>query len=136
MLTSVSTIATLIGVGALQRWKLAVGGPGLRTLAYTPEWEALVNGLDGTVGIARNAEADAFGEMLRDLRGDLAEAMAKDGVTRAELARRLGVRPSVVTRVMDPSADVLVSTLFDLARVLQRRWRFRLEPDQTGPSNR
>lgn len=81
----------------------------------------------GFQGLVRDARAEAYAELLGELRGLLAEAMAANGVSRAEMARRLGVRPSVVTRVMDPAADILASTIFDLAWAMGKRWRVSLE---------
>lgn len=80
----------------------------------------------GFVGMQRDERADAYGELLRNVRELLAGAMHEEGVSRAELARRLGVRPSVVTRVMNPDSDVLLSTLFDLSWALARQMRFEL----------
>lgn len=82
----------------------------------------------GFGGLARDPKGEAYAELLLRLRGDIAEEMARQGLSRADMARRLGVHPSVVTRVMNPDADVLASTLFDLAWVLDREWGTRLVP--------
>jgi hypothetical protein len=87
--------------------------------------------------LLRDARGEAYADLLWRLRGELAEEMARSGISRAELARRLGVRPSVVTRVMNPSADVLASTLFDFAWAMQREWQLQLKPrsDAISPTS-
>jgi hypothetical protein len=81
---------------------------------------------EGFEGIRRDPRGEAYARLLRHLRAELAAAMAEIGISRAELARRLGVSPSVITRVMDPAADVLISTLFDLAWAMDREWQARV----------
>ena len=93
----------------------------------------------GFRGIRRDPRGEAYAHLLRSLRGELAETMIRTGVSRADMARRLGVRPSVITRVMDPGADVLASTIFDLAWALGREWDVQLRPgrgvDEAAPGD-
>jgi plasmid maintenance system antidote protein VapI len=87
---------------------------------------------DGFKGIQRDPQSEAYAYLLRHLRSELIEAMERSGISRAELARRLGVSPSVITRVMDPTADVLASTLFDFAWAMDHAWQVRLRPKETA----
>ncbi|MDA8248151.1 MAG: helix-turn-helix transcriptional regulator [Rhodospirillales bacterium] len=82
----------------------------------------------GFVGLARDPKGEAYAGLLLRLRGLIADEMARLGLSRADMARRLGVHPSVVTRVMNPDADVLASTMFDLAWTMDREWETRLVP--------
>lgn len=63
------------------------------------------------------------------LRQCILDALREDGVTRAELARRLGVSPSRVTHMLEPDAFVGIEMLAWVADVLGRRWVVTLEPE-------
>ena len=78
--------------------------------------------------IERDAETDEYALLLHRVRSDLLAVMASEGISRKDLSRRLGVNASVVTRVLDPTNDVLLSTLFDFAWQLRRVWTVRLQP--------
>jgi transcriptional regulator with XRE-family HTH domain len=74
--------------------------------------------------------ADPRSSLRRRLRQVILDALEKDGVTRAELARRLGVSPSRVTHMLEPDAFIGVEMLAWIAHVLGRRWVIALEPEE------
>lgn len=57
----------------------------------------------------------ARGSFLFDVSEDILVAMRDKGVTRAELARRLGKKPPQITRLLDGAANMTLSTLSDIA---------------------
>jgi transcriptional regulator with XRE-family HTH domain len=66
---------------------------------------------------------------LQELRAQLVDAAKRDGVGVNQLARRLHVAPSSVSRALGDSGDMRVSTLVLYARALGRRWDFWLTHD-------
>lgn len=72
---------------------------------------------------------DPRSRLRRQLRRAILDALEQDGVTRAELARRLGVSPSRVTHMLEPEAFIGVEMLAWIAEALGRRWAVSLEPE-------
>lgn len=86
-------------------------------------------------GLLRDPREEGFADLLYRLRGLLAEEMKRQGLSKAEVARRIGVSPSVVTRLLNPSADILASSLSDLAWAIDREWNVALVPLNQKTSN-
>ncbi len=87
----------------------------------------------GFADVKRNAESDAYALLLHHVRSELMKAMENAGISRADLAKKLGVSRSVISRVLDPTSDILISTTFDLAWALQMQWKFFLTSIEDGP---
>jgi hypothetical protein len=68
--------------------------------------------------------------VLQGMRGDLMEAAEHDKVGNNQLARRLHISNSSVSRFLGGDGDFHVSTAVLYARALGRRWDFSLVPDQ------
>lgn len=75
---------------------------------------------------------------LRTIRDHLSTAAEHDKVGVNQLARRLGISPSSVSRLLARDGDIRVSTAVLYARALGRRWEFALTPDHNcaGCGNR
>jgi transcriptional regulator with XRE-family HTH domain len=63
---------------------------------------------------------------------EVARRMEELGVSRAELARRLGTSPAYVTKVLRGNANFTLATIVKLARALESEVRFRLSPRRRG----
>ena len=70
--------------------------------------------------------------VLRGLRHQLAEAAESEHVGVNELARRLDVSPSAVSRMTRSDGDMRVSTLVLWAKALGREWDVRLRDRSDG----
>jgi transcriptional regulator with XRE-family HTH domain len=66
---------------------------------------------------------------LRDIRGQIIDAAREDAVGINQLARRLNVAPSSVSRALSDGGDMRVSTAVLYGRALGRSWDFRLRKD-------
>ncbi len=60
------------------------------------------------------------------IRKELLEALANDGVGVNELARRLHLAPSSVSRTLNNHGDMNISTAILYAAALGRVWSFKL----------
>ncbi|WP_204737457.1 helix-turn-helix domain-containing protein [Gluconacetobacter azotocaptans] len=76
--------------------------------------------------LERDYEEEAIQRLVNRARGLLAEAVSQDGVKPAELADRLNVNRSLVTRFFRSGQDMKVSTLALMARALGREWVLEL----------
>jgi transcriptional regulator with XRE-family HTH domain len=79
--------------------------------------------------LTSNVGRDEYGNLLFELREAIAYEAKAQGLAKADLARILGVSRSRVTRVMDPTCDIKMSSLSDLATALKCKWIFRLKPN-------
>ena len=59
---------------------------------------------------------------------DLARVMERDGVSRAELARRLGSTPAYVTKILRGNVNFTLATMVRLARALGAELQVQLVP--------
>jgi hypothetical protein len=66
---------------------------------------------------------------LQMVRGQLVDAAEEDKVGVTNLARRLHISPSAVSRTLGGESDMRVSTMVLYARALRRRWDFQLLED-------
>lgn len=64
-----------------------------------------------------------------EIREAILAAMDRQGVSRADLARSLGVSPSRVAHMLEPGALVGVVMMSRIADVLGCAWRIRLDTD-------
>jgi transcriptional regulator with XRE-family HTH domain len=55
-------------------------------------------------------------------------ALERCGITRAELARRLGTSPAYVTKVLRGNANFTIETLARLAHALDGEFKFHIAP--------
>ncbi len=75
-------------------------------------------------GLDQEASAVAI---KRVLAWQLEKAMAKEGVTKNEMARRMRTSRSQLERILDPDNDkIQLDTVFKAARVLGRQLRLEL----------
>lgn len=58
-------------------------------------------------------------------------AMRDRGISRAELARRMGISPPAVTQMFQRTGNLSAETMVDMARHVGARVRFVLEPWST-----
>ncbi|MFT8803098.1 MAG: helix-turn-helix transcriptional regulator, partial [Gluconobacter cerinus] len=65
-----------------------------------------------------DARAEAYGDLLREIRLALIAQMNKSNLSRSQLASKLNVSKSVITRIFNPEADIYLSTIFDIAWAL------------------
>lgn len=81
-----------------------------------------------------HAEADevAAATLLRRARSVLAEALANDKVSLRELARRIGVSPAAVSRVMNSDSDLQLGTLAVYAHAVGREWTLAMRQIDHG----
>src|SRR5215469_17112546 len=63
---------------------------------------------------------------------DIAEAMEKDGISKADLARTLGTSRSYVTQVFAGTRNITLGTLADFAWACGRRASVKFEPLRFG----
>ncbi len=59
---------------------------------------------------------------------DLTHAMEREGVSRAELARRLGSTPAYVTKILRGNVNFTLATMVRLARALGAELQVQLVP--------
>lgn len=86
------------------------------------------NLLGGTEEIApeRDYEEEYVQLIINRCRGLLMEAVKNDDIKPSDLANRLNVDRSLVTRFFHSGRDMKVSTLAIMARALDRRWIIEL----------
>lgn len=68
-------------------------------------------------------------ELILDVTERLTEALQETGVTKAELARRLGRTPGFVSQVLGGGRNLTLRTISDIAVALDLRPAFKLSPD-------
>ena len=68
-------------------------------------------------------------ELILDVTERLAVELTKAGVTKAELARRLGRTPGFVSQVLGGGRNLTLRTISDIARALSVRPSFKLSPE-------
>ncbi len=68
------------------------------------------------------------------VRGLLAEATAREGMSISDIARRLNVSKSAVSRHLRSDGDIRISTAVLLARALGRHWTIDLVPGNATAS--
>jgi ribosome-binding protein aMBF1 (putative translation factor) len=67
-------------------------------------------------------------DLIEDFLHAIEAAMARQGVSRSELARRLGCRPANVTRIMRRTTNLTAATLVDMAFALDLHVRLDVRP--------
>jgi len=67
---------------------------------------------------------------------ELCHRMDEQGITRVELARRLGSSPAYVTKVLRGNANFTLTTMAKLARALGCELRFQLASAQSADRQR
>ena len=67
---------------------------------------------------------------------DLTRVMEREGVSRAELARRLGATPAYVTKILRGNVNFTLATMVRLARALGTELQVQLTPAQEHPRPR
>ena len=68
--------------------------------------------------------------LILDVTEQLAGALEDDGVTRAELARRLGRTPGFVSQLLGGERNLTLRTIADIAAALSLRPSFKLSSDR------
>ena len=71
---------------------------------------------------------------LGRVRGQILAAAKRDGIGVRELARRMNISASAVSRQLSSEGDMRFSTAILLARALGQRWNFSLSP-RDAPSH-
>lgn len=82
---------------------------------------------EGFLELPVDVKAEAYGDLLREIRLALIAQMNKSNVNRSELAERLKVNRSVITRIFNPDADIYLSTIFDVAWALNCTCKLELK---------
>ena len=72
--------------------------------------------------------------LILDVTEQLAGALEDDGVTRAELARRLGRTPGFVSQLLGGGRNLTLRTIADIAAALCLRPSFKLSSDRKAVS--
>lgn len=86
------------------------------------EYTALAEFLGGfPEDVQADAEEQSVFELLQDARWDLSQAAELQGIKGAEIAARLGISPSAVSRMVNNTGDVRASTLVLWARSVNRK---------------
>lgn len=65
---------------------------------------------------------------IMELTRVITEAMSAQGVTQAELARRAGLKPSYVSRIMNTPENITMRTAFRLCNALDLELGFDIKP--------
>ena len=125
------TMAALFNGTRVPRWRIVhgvvlfLGGDSDRFLSL---WHAAHSGDDP--GEPQEGVTMENDQRLISVRmgGKLGEALAADGITQAEFARRVGATPKHVNRVINGHAAASPQLLDYWAYVLGRRWVVSLEP--------
>ena len=60
---------------------------------------------------------------------DMVNRMEEQGVSRSELARRIGVSPAYITKILRGSTNFTLDTMVKVARALDCELRCHLQPD-------
>lgn len=71
--------------------------------------------------------------VVQELTEEIAALMEKQGVTRSELARRLGTSPAYVTKILRGNANFTLTTMVKLARALGTDLQIKLDPTARKP---
>ena len=72
----------------------------------------------------RNKERDdefLYAKLITEIAFELEEAIAQEGVTQTELAQRLGVNKSYITRILNGQPNMTIRTLVKIANALNRK---------------
>ena len=72
-------------------------------------------------------------DLVLSLTSEFIDRMDRTNVSRTELARRLGVQPPRVTRILQGNDNFTLRTLVQVAQALDCRLAFALEPCGTVP---
>ncbi|MBS1262688.1 MAG: hypothetical protein MAG453_02050 [Calditrichaeota bacterium] len=78
-------------------------------------------------------EAQLFYDDVADM---VLETMDRLGVSRAELARRMGVKRPQITKILSGEANLTLKSLYKLFRALDVDLEIRPVPGTTAPSQR
>jgi transcriptional regulator with XRE-family HTH domain len=70
-------------------------------------------------------------ELIEDFLGAVEEAMQQQGVSRSDLANRLGCKPANITQIMRRTRNLTASTMVDIAFALGLRLQLQVEPAQS-----
>jgi transcriptional regulator with XRE-family HTH domain len=83
--------------------------------------------------LAGTRESAAYAEesALLEFTEELVRRMERDGVSRAELARRLGCSPAHVTQILRGPSNFTLASMARIAQALGCQLRFRLEGDNS-----
>ena len=73
--------------------------------------------------------------LILDVTELLTEALGNSGVTRADLARRLGRTPGFVSQVLGGGRNLTLRTIADIAEALALRPSFELTTDREAVAN-
>lgn len=68
--------------------------------------------------------------LRQEVAREIDQAREAAGVSRVELARRLGASPSRVTLILSGRANLTLETLVQIATALGFRWECRARPDE------
>jgi transcriptional regulator with XRE-family HTH domain len=81
-------------------------------------------------GLARAKTRSAYYEegLLIDIAARVIDAMEKNGITRSDLARRLKVSPSYITKVLRGHANMSLESLAKIAFVMDLKWECIMVP--------
>lgn len=83
-------------------------------------------GADKHVPLKRDYDEEYIARVVNRVRGLLAQAVHERNITLTELAQKLGVNRSLVTRFFNSEGDMKVSTLALIAKALGKEWDIRL----------
>lgn len=105
--------------------------------SLSPHDKNVLEELTKLLGVVKNEpkrdyDEEAAYKLINEARGLLMEAINDDRIKRSELARRLNVNPSLVTRFFKSGNDMKVSSLAFMARAIGREWKLQLIKPQTG----
>lgn len=67
------------------------------------------------------------GQVLHAWANEVNAALRTQGITRRELAKRMGVTPSRVSHLLNDGCDVELATLRQIAEAIGYRWIIQLE---------
>ena len=62
-----------------------------------------------------------YAKLITDIAFQLEDAIAQEGITQTELAQRLGVSKSYVTRILNGQPNMTIRTLVKFANALNRK---------------
>lgn len=75
----------------------------------------------------RRYRAELLNSVHRELHRALRRMEAEEGLSRADIARRLGVHPSVISRRFNGTANLTLEVIADLSRAMGHRAKITLE---------
>ena len=73
---------------------------------------------------------------VQELTEEIFVLMEREGITRSELARRLGTSPAYVTKILRGNANFTVATMVRLARALEADLRIQLKPSEASQQSK